>query len=710
MRFVLAIVAFSVWLAGAQVEDLPITSDSTALATCAPLPAADVPAIITTHATADLRQDGFTNLGEVLEITPGFFAEFGAGDISMRARGFGDPLNRKHLVMIDGIPVNNSWNFRAPMRDELSLFWARRVDILRGASGFYNGREAYLDAINIVPGSLTRDGYHLEGRVSAGLQSGTPDDIRRRQREVLLHQNTEGDFVIPKRIGINGIARFGVHELQATYGYSGTPAGLEMGRELSGAGDWMARGPYRDDEQSHFARVSYRATEGQPQGFGTGMIVYGRRDGYGQGRNGQSHPDNRHEVLSYIPYVKFDRRFADKLQLTAFARMNYSTERARQNDTLVSGRAFSIERPGQDFQMSIKAEWDIAPFLGIVGGYDYSVNRPDSGIAQAGGEESWVVAKLQPLDDERYAVLAGLRSTLPLLQGLHLRAGVRFTHATTNGERASQWTPHGSMVFKILPPLQLKVLYDMGTHFPGYDQIAFNADQLADARLTSPSQIVTPPALKPELVHAVQAQVCFSNPRLDVRLAWYRQMGVRSFVRDFLVTDTESVDLWFNTEDLCFARGGELEIALRPIRALTVWTNLAYGENWWIPVKGDYIRVFDRVPIVKLNSGIRYTAPFGFRASFVNRWITSFSRFAPRIDAAPATSDALGQYYRGYALLDCNLRQEVLHRFGVELSVRNLFNTQYLFDREVVPMPNRTIMLTVTGEFTMQRPQASVQP
>ena len=100
----------------------------------------------------DIRRGGFTTIPEALRIVPGLFvARVNADWWTVSARGFGDYLNDKMLVLIDGRSVYDlqfggvEWDqIELPMED------IDRIEVIRGPGGTLWGANAVNGIINII--------------------------------------------------------------------------------------------------------------------------------------------------------------------------------------------------------------------------------------------------------------------------------------------------------------------------------------------------------------------------------------------------------------------------------------------------------------------------------------------------------------------------------------------------------------------------------
>jgi iron complex outermembrane receptor protein len=127
----------------------------------------------------DIRRGGFTSLPEALRVVPGLFvAKVNARFWTISARGFGDYLNNKMLVLIDGRSVYTPL-FGGVMWDQydIPLDSIERIEVIRGPGGTLWGANAINGVINIITKSADKtQGYRVNA--SAGIDDGAVADVR----------------------------------------------------------------------------------------------------------------------------------------------------------------------------------------------------------------------------------------------------------------------------------------------------------------------------------------------------------------------------------------------------------------------------------------------------------------------------------------------------------------------------------------------------
>ena len=134
----------------------------------------EAPGMVTSYSAKDIENYGYYNLSDLASITSGYsnYTAFGEKMFETRGQKAGSWNNQKHLVLIDGIPVNHARAYSAPMENQLPLFFAERVEFMKGPGSVLYGTSAFYGAVSIVPKSLKEIGSKVEAKLSSGNYHG----------------------------------------------------------------------------------------------------------------------------------------------------------------------------------------------------------------------------------------------------------------------------------------------------------------------------------------------------------------------------------------------------------------------------------------------------------------------------------------------------------------------------------------------------------
>lgn len=185
--FAYCLVALAAWIAPRAVDAQVIAAGNLAdltleqlsnievsIATRRPEPLSDVPASAFVISSEDIRRSGATSLPEALRLAPTLqVARADANQYAITARGFGNVLANKMLVMIDGRVVYSPlfsgvfWEAQGVMLEDVD-----RIEVVSGPGGTLWGTNAMNGVINVV----TRSATDTQGAM-LGAGSGNHDTV-----------------------------------------------------------------------------------------------------------------------------------------------------------------------------------------------------------------------------------------------------------------------------------------------------------------------------------------------------------------------------------------------------------------------------------------------------------------------------------------------------------------------------------------------------
>ncbi|MBN2803625.1 MAG: TonB-dependent receptor plug domain-containing protein, partial [Deltaproteobacteria bacterium] len=270
--------------------------------------ASEAPATMTVWTRQDMDNLGYHNIYELADITPGFSSYYIYGErvLETRGRKAGSFENNKHLVMVDGIPVNHARGMKAPIEEDLPLYFADQVEFLTGPASALYGVSAYFGVINVTSQNPVENGGAASGRVSFG-----GPDFHRSVMGNTYYKNDSGTF-----------------KLALSY-YEKDASGMQLGIEDEDYGLTYTEG-YKnrlwDDKTALFLYASYRIDDTFLKGFEVGSINMLRTTGLGEHWMwGEYSPEaNELQWGTFIPYVKYSHDFNDQIKLQSYVLYNRS--------------------------------------------------------------------------------------------------------------------------------------------------------------------------------------------------------------------------------------------------------------------------------------------------------------------------------------------------------------------------------------------------
>src|SRR6266540_2684291 len=160
-----------------DAEELALAALLNMNATVATKEAATVsrsPGMVTVYGEQDIRRLGYYTLADLADVTVGYsgYLQYGEKVFETRGQKAGSFNNNKHLVLIDGIPVNHGRGNKAMIDENFPLFFANRVEFLKGPASALYGTGAFFGVVNVVPKELEDRGFRVEWRAGLGSNEG----------------------------------------------------------------------------------------------------------------------------------------------------------------------------------------------------------------------------------------------------------------------------------------------------------------------------------------------------------------------------------------------------------------------------------------------------------------------------------------------------------------------------------------------------------
>ena len=123
----------------------------------------DVASFVSVVTAADIREQGYRTLADVLRTLPGFYVSNDRNYSYLGVRGFSRPgdFNSRILLLLNGLRTNESVFDLAYIGEEFSVDvdLIERIEVIRGPSSALYGSNAFFGVINVV----TRPGNGLAG-------------------------------------------------------------------------------------------------------------------------------------------------------------------------------------------------------------------------------------------------------------------------------------------------------------------------------------------------------------------------------------------------------------------------------------------------------------------------------------------------------------------------------------------------------------------
>jgi outer membrane receptor protein involved in Fe transport len=686
-------------------EDLALAELLNMSATVATKNAAAVsrsPSTITVYSDQDIRRLGYYTLADLADVTAGYssYSIFGEKVFETRGQKAGSFVNNKHLVLIDGIPVNHGRGNKAMIDENFPLFFANRVEFLKGPASALYGTGAFFGVVNVVPKELEDRGFHAEGRAGLGSNQGE------------------------KRVLANGIYRDGVRHAAIYAGfYDKGPS-----EEFTGVVD-NPNNRLWDNQRSEFLYLTYGVDAGAFAGLKAGFIYASKNGGLGEfWQGGYSPVYDDLTWVQMIPYLKYERRLGKSFTFDGYFKVSRDIEQAFVNagspknlpgtENVASPYRFGV----MGYEGLAELRWEPSQVLNVIGGVNVNVSYQYDGQGSYGGRlvrGVGAVYKSTPgvlkSSDvfQTYSPFLQLQQTLPVLTGLHVTAGARLDTGRAINTRFTQVSPRVGVVQELTDFLSLKMLYGMALRAPAAKEIGLNSEarvDLADPPAQGPGSKAwadNEVHLKPEVIESLEGAVSLSTTHVSANVSVF-QNKTRSALNEESVKGRDGgVNFFLNTStSKIVARGAEVELTAAATPDARMFANYAVAKAMLEPIGNpepdevarDKARLAD-VPMHKVNVGVSYrlNRPLDLMASVVAKWVTGYGTLllpAHKLPAALPDAFVAGSRF----VVDTNFVWRASEHTSLELLVTNVLNEEYKLPQgntPFVPTPRRAVHVTL---------------
>jgi outer membrane receptor for ferrienterochelin and colicins len=643
----------------------------------------DASAIVTGYTARDLEALGYYSLYELADFTAGYSSTVTFGERVFETRGqkAGSFNNNKHLVYLNGIPINHARNYKAPADRELPLYFAERVEFLKGPASALYGTSAFFGVVNLVPKQLTGAGALVETRVSAGT----------RDQEFQLMSN--------------GLIANAIGQASLSVGYYGKAAS----RDYAGVTD-SAKYRNWDDQKSVFVHASHRLTSSAFEGLSLGLIYMRKDGGLGEHWNGTlSHQVNELTWETLIPYLKFERAVTEDLMTSSYLMWNRGRERGGFITFSDDGSAGDIDNYAgtgvvyanydtqiDDIQGQTELRWNVHDraelATEVIVGVNVDTRQADEGpdttsySFSADPPEPYVYDAAFARGSDRYNIYSAylqLRQQAPVLSGLILTAGARFDHGASPTQGYNQFSPRAGLVQRVTPNLNLRVFYGQALYAPGIKEIELNKE--SGRSLSSMNQPSPIKDVSAEQIRSVEGGPVWASEHVVASVTAFYNETIDSLESPgYVAPNGWQVNYFVNASGKTKAFGGEGELTVVPVPSLKLIANYAFAKARLDRPGPD--TVVD-VPVMKLNAAVEYlaVAPIDLSAALVARWISAYRAVGPDTD--------------GRFALDLNLQKSLPAGFALWAQLKNLTNDRTKLPkggREDVPVPGITALFSIS--------------
>src|SRR6266478_8728112 len=323
------------------------------------------PGIVTVYGEQDIRRLGYYTIADLADVTAGYssYSIYGEKVLETRGQKAGSFVNNKHLVLIDGIPMHHGRGNKAMIDENFPLFFANRVEFLKGPASALYGTGAFFGVVNIAPKELEDRGFRAEWRAGLGSNQGE------------------------KRVLANGMYRDGVRHAAVYVGfYDKGPS-----EALTGTSDNPDNRLW-DNQRSEFLYLTYGVDSGALAGLKAGFIYATKNGGLGEFWLAGYSP--RYDDLTWvqmIPYVKYERRLGHSYSFDGYIKASRDIEQATaattgQARSAGTGDLALLYRFGvSTYEALAELRWEPSEIVNVIGGVDVNISYQYDGDGSHGG-------------------------------------------------------------------------------------------------------------------------------------------------------------------------------------------------------------------------------------------------------------------------------------------------------------------------------------
>lgn len=608
----------------------------------------DSPGLVTVYTAAEIKALGYYTLAELANITPGFTSMYKfAGKQSYTVRGFrvpGDNFdNNKVLVLIDGIPVNNLRNLRAPMNEEVALDGIERVEFLRGPASALYGTGAFFGVINLVSKKKRNDGATVEGRTTLGAY-GT------------LQNNVSGYF---RNEAIEGNAI-------ATYSRKDSMA-LPWGDNSA---------DYRrsvDHLEAMSVNSSIKLREGIARDFTIGLLHNGIKSGTWD--NGSDPAPTTEADTGYyyfstsIAYLKYQKQISERFYLNSFLKQAISSEESR---------SYNYRQNFSGTEALVEGHYDFNKESKLIMGLNFDTRKRvgrNHGTFQNTGnvnQDNYVKSESEPL--RTYSGYAQYNTRFPVGYGLLATFGLRYDRATSDEGQisidVSQLSPRVALVQKLRKDLALKFLYGRALKSPTLKDIGVANE--AYNSVSNPEIPTSFTSLTAEKISSYELGLTFEKEKISSTLAIFymvTQDQIGREIVDITPSDPTSGEesLYRNETGNAVAYGASYEFKYATNQN-NLWNfNFAWNKAY-LPDNDIYKKgSFGGVPA--------YTSSL----TYIKKWDQFFGSFVGYYIGPRRLDKNAEDAINGFLMLDANVGYALNKSADFTLWMRNLSNRDFRY-------------------------------
>lgn len=610
------------------------------------------PGIIKIYQADDIEKVGYYTISELAQITSGYGSQkyFDLMGLEVRGLPAGDWDNNKVLLLVDGISVNMGRNYHAWIEEGLPLYFADRVEFLKGPGSALYGTSAFLGVVNIISKDQLQDNKQFQVKLSGGNDPYNP-------RRLMANALFPGEKVSGKLF----VGYFTRDARRDRFENSLFMLGSSTAENYS----------YNyDDTEGLFLNTSVRFKDEEcwTNGITLGVMLLERHGGLGTGWMGFTHQIDNVKYQNLIPYLKYDRQITDELSVSSSLKYQRYEEEGRfsfrpenEPDPQPGEHIYIYDVIVPNLEGNLEFTYLFDKTMNCILGFNYDERYEKGGPKESGygiNTTSPYYHRNPTLAEETdvyktTSVYAQLKKEFPVLQGLSSTLGVRYD----NGESFEQLSPRVGFVQQITRNLGVKALYGSALKSPGVKEFGLNEEISGDSG-----------SIEPETIETYETSLFWRDKKINASATYFCSKVEDPIAR---VTYDTNRQIFANVDEEYEAKGVELEgeyfFPSGKIFANATLQRSQDGDGHDMPF----------VPSIKASAGIMYNfEALDLDASVIVRYTDRYKRSGSSGDYMV---DKHGDTVDGATVVDLNLSKAITENTTLGLQVKNLFNEKYSY-------------------------------
>jgi len=618
----------------------------------------NVPGNVTVYSANDLNRLGYYTLEELANITPGYSTQSVLGNTVFETRGKVDNLNSKHLLLLDGIPINHARDYMAFSQYQLPLRSAEKIEFLRGPASSLYGVSAFNGVISIKTKEAEIGVDETESSFSIGSQN-----------QKMFHGHTSKKSTRSS--------------FRMTTGYYQKEASLA---EIPVNNP--SRNVYRNQQKSIFFNSRYSLNTGAAKGTSFGVIYMNKESGYGESWTGgiDTSELNNEKREIFIPYIKYENTVRNNLKLNSYVKYNESTEAGTQSNN-VWPLLFNFNAVTKNIEYLLEADWTISERSSAILGANLDIRRQDNGESYIFSDTDSSV-ETKPFFNSKSTTSSIYtqysHDLTDLVSGLSLTLGARYDEGALEDNKYTQVSPRLSIVQHFSNHWYAKLLYGSALKSPGVKEVGHNFEKSND--LVDPNSVSR---ILPETTGISELTLLYLSANFFTSLTYFEtktenpvfEMELDS---SLLIDPNSGSSIFTNADNTITSTGFEFESRYRHSDSIWFMASATFtdtGKAW------QSLNI--NTPETKINMAIGYN-PDRFLVTLISQFVDSYS----------STGDT--ENHDGQTVFDLNTQYEISNKNSIELSIKNLFDEEYFQannGRDGIPKDSRSYQLTFRSQL-----------